>query len=162
MKVRLMHVTQAETHDLLREVLERVVTFTVSQESDADPNRLYSELSSAYFQPNPTMRMWVGVDDDGKVIAHLIATIDDYFGGKFVTIHQYWKDGGVEKLPSEEKKQFIEILKEFGRPFGCKDVRAHAINEKVAQVFETDYGFTRSERVMLKVPIEEEEVIEEN
>jgi hypothetical protein len=154
-----MHVTQPETHDLLRESLERVVMFTTSQESDADAKRLYSEISSNYFQPNPLMRLWVGTDDDNKVVAHLLATVDDYFGGKFVTIHQCWKDMEIKDFTLDEKKQLVEIVKEFGRPFGCTDVRTFAMNEEVAKILET-YGFERTERVMLKVPIEE--VHEEN
>jgi len=160
MKVRLMHVTQVETHDLLREALERVVAFTMSQESDADPKRLYSELASAYFQPNPMMRLWVGVDDNEKVVAHLIATIDNYYGGAFVTIHQCWKNQDIKDFTLEEKKHLVEIVKEFGRPFGCKDVRTFAIHEEVAKSLES-YGFARDGRVMLKIPIEEE-VTEEN
>jgi len=153
MKVQVMHVTQQETHALLRTALERVMAFVSMNESDADPEILYAELSSAYFQPNPTTMMWVGLNDDGAIVAHMVATIDNYYGGRFVTIHQLWKDPG-EEITKKQRSEMFGSLFEWGASHGCQDVRVYAINETVARVFEEGYGFVRTKRVMLKVPIE--------
>lgn len=154
MKIELMHVSRPETHKLMRPMLGRVMAFTQMYESDADLNTLFATLTAAYFHENPTLCMWVGLDEDGEVVGHLFATIDSYFGGKFVTIHQCWKDESVKDFTLQNKKDLTEVVKEFGRRHGCTDVRTYAINETVAQILET-YGFARDPRVMLKVPIEE-------
>lgn len=154
MKVVLMHVSNPETHAFLRTALERVMTFVSMNDSDADPEILYAELAAAYFQPNPTTMMWVGADEDGAIVAHMVATIDNYYGGRFVTIHQLWKDPG-EEITTEQRAEMFGSLKEWGRGHNCADIRVYAINDTVAEVFEEGYGFTRTERVMLKTPIEE-------
>ena len=154
MKVQLMHVSQQKTHRLLRTALERVMTFSEMYESDSDTEILYAELAAAYFQERPMTMLWVGLDDGGKVVAHLFATIDNYYGGRFVTIHQCWKDPDVKDFTLDEKKELVEAVKTFGRPFGCTDVRTFAINSTIGDILET-YGFERTGREMLKVPIEE-------
>ena len=153
MRVVLLHATDPQTHALLKPALDRVMEFTQANESDADTNILFAELSAAYFHQNPTTMTWVGVDDDGAIVAHMVATIDNYYGGRFVTIHQLWKDPG-EEITQEQRGKMFDSLFKWGRDNGCKDVRVYAMNEIVAGVFEEGYGFTRTERVMLKVPIE--------
>jgi hypothetical protein len=128
--------------------------FTERYESDADTEILYAELAAAYFQTQPTTMLWVGLNDDEQIVAHLFATIDNYYGGRFVTIHQLLKDSG-EEITEEQRAEMFGALKEWGRGHGCTDIRVYAINDAVAGVFEEGYGFTRTERVMLKTPIEE-------
>ena len=131
--------------------------FTQANGSDADPKILFAELAAAYFQPEPTTCLWVGLNDDGEVISHLFATIDNYYGGKrFLMIHQLWKDKEYE-ITAEDKVVMFGSLMDWGKRNGCDEIRVYAMNKVVAKIFEEGYGFSPMDRTMLSLPIEPRE-----
>jgi hypothetical protein len=156
MKIVRLHATNPETHTLLKPALERVMEFTTANDSDADPSVLFAELAASYFHQEPSTCLWVGLDESEKIVAHLFATIDNYYGGRFLTIHQLWKDPDVT-VTEDDRDVMFGNLHRWAKATGCKDIRIYAMNKIVADIFEKGYGFVPTERVMMSMPIEDSE-----
>ena len=154
MRIEFVHCTVPNSHKYLRATLARIVAFCKSLDSDADPERMYTDCAANYFFEDPGLVMLAGIDDNNKVVAHLVASMDNYFDGKFVTILQCWKDSNVKDFDMAGKHGLVERLKTWARANGAKDVRTWARNETIAQILEGyDCGFERSEKVLLSVPV---------
>lgn len=155
MRIEFVHKTHPYTVQYLRQTLNRIVSFCETMDSDADKEMMYAECSMNYFMDDPGLVMFAGVDDNDQVVAHLLASMNEYYGGKFVTILQCWKNSDVKTFDMQGKHGLVEKLKAWGRANGAKDVRTFARNETVAQILEDyDCGFSRSEKVILSVPID--------
>lgn len=154
MRVEFIHKSHPKNVKYLRQTLSRIVKFTEALDSDANQEILFAECAAEFFSDNPALAMFAGIDENDKVVAHLLASVNDYYGGKFVLIDQCWKNSDVE-FNLDGKSGLVDLLKEWGKANGCTDVRTFARNEAVAQILEGyDTGFARSEKVILSTPIE--------
>lgn len=153
MKVVNVHASNPEARGLLRPLVERIIDFCIKYESEADPEIMYEEIVKSYVMPSPPMALFAAVDDDGKIVSHMVATIEVFFGSRSVSILQYWKDDEV-KVPDEMKFQVFEALRDWGEACGATRFRVYARNEVVAKIFETKYGFQRDRKVMMNTPLD--------
>lgn len=136
---------------ILLDLLERIVSFCQSFHSDADPYILAEAAAEAYFSESPGMIMFAAVDDSGKVVAHLLASMEDYYGKKSVNVIQYWKDSGV-KLPDHIYAGFWSFVNTWAEFNGAEDIKMTARNRAVADVL-AKHGFTETGRVLMSRPV---------
>jgi len=138
---------------LIKRLWDRVSEFCRRYESESDREILFEEMMANYFNSNPRMLMFVCLDDEENIVGHLIATIDEYYGSKFITIHQYWKDPGI-KIPDNLKAEVFIALGRWGELCGTDKVRVWARNSTVANLFEK-YGFERDKKIIMNASIKD-------
>lgn len=131
---------------LLFEYLQRIKSFCERYGTDADVIVMMEYITGMYYNKTPSMMLFVIVDEDEKIIAHALVSIEDFFGSKYINILQYERD---EKFPGDEKKKFFDFITEWGLTNGADRIKIQARNEAVAGLFEK-YGFSRSERVLME------------
>ena len=135
MRVEVVHGTRPESLKYLRPYLKRVLTFSQDiLESDADPDLLYIDLVANFLSENPQKLMMIVVDDQDKIVAHLLAAIEYYYGYTYLTIMHFWKNHNVS-LAEIYKGDAWEFVLRWGQANGAKKVRAFARNKYVARLF---------------------------
>jgi hypothetical protein len=152
MQLHLVHYSQ-NCPQLLRQLCERIELFCANYESDADRDILFEQVTKNYFDASPRM-LFLVAEEDGKVVAHLVAQIEEYYGARYVSIIQYWRDKGI-RIPDEMKADAFRQLIHWGKMMATDKVRIWARNEEVAQVFEKTYGFVRDKRIIMNASLSE-------
>lgn len=152
MKIIIVHASTPGARSYFRCALDRIVDFCRKYESEADPELMYSEVCRNFFLENPSMVVFVGLNERGAIVAHLLAAIEEYFGNRRVTVLQYWKDHG-ESIGLDQKAEVLEAVAQWGQRCGATEMKIYARNEQVAQIFEK-YGFKRDKKVIMNAPLE--------
>ena len=148
MRIAFVHKTVPGSHKLLWEAIKCVRSFAEKFGTWTDIDNLSSQIAIAYGSDTPPIMLLVALDDDERVRSHLIAVLDDFFGSRTMCILQWEKDKDFD-LPAELKLEAIEYLRLWATHNGVDKIRIFARNDRVAQLFESRYGFTRDERVQM-------------
>lgn len=152
MQLVFVHSTNASSRVYLKQVTDRVVDFCNKFDSDADPNVLFEAVTRSFYDPSPSLLLLAAVNDAGCVVAHLIGSMEEYFGSRYVNVLQFWKDSGVT-LPAELKEKAAGALVAWGHANGTDTLRVWARNRWVAEHLKKDYSLVEEERVILSAPL---------
>jgi hypothetical protein len=133
----------------LIQVMERVRNFCIQFESDANPDIFCEAVAEAYFRENPGLYSFAVVDDAGKVVAHAIVTVENYYGTITINIPQFWKDKGVQ-IPGELYDRFFELVIGLAKANKATKIRMSARNSAVARVLGR-LGFKDTGRVVMQM-----------
>ncbi len=118
--------------------VDRALRFIERYDSDTDQEWLSNLLWTAFRIRNETVKMLVGLDEKGEIIAHLIAYVENRGRlGNVIFVLQAEKDVSPLYLSEEA----LQILKAWAKKLKVETIVALCVNRKVAKAFER-YGFT--------------------
>ena len=153
----LTHQIVRETGDLLWRTLDRVNDFCREQGAEDTGRGLSKEIMAAQMMEYPTTLLWVGTDDDLKLLGHAITTIRERDTRRWVEVTQLERLG---KIPEEQIVEAFAEIEKWGASFGCDQVRLATLctinGGKVVssrgRLFEMKYGF-KPWRLLMKKEI---------
>ena len=155
MRILLVHVSVPESHEYLKAAVERCMAFNEAYEGRADTNRLYLELTAAFYHKNPAHLLYIGVDESDKIVASGFASMMEYMGAPVVNCDQLWRNTGTAVFGPGQIEKTLESIAKWGRANGAKHMRTYAINPKIAEIAEA-YGWKRTPQILLEMDITEE------
>lgn len=165
MRITIIHGSIEATHKWFKPLLDRVAEFsqTFGDGEEDISSGLVLAVSQSFMSKSPSMLAWIGIDENEKIVAHLLATVDAYFGHKYVMVHQLWVDKGVE-FTDQDRATFYRALARWGADNGCREVHCMANNAAVAKIFKARDGFEETGRVSMKRIIQASDLppVEEN
>ena len=125
-------------HFLLGQVLKRVKEFSRQYDTDADGGELARAVEKDFAADRQTFLICVFVKD-GRVVGHLLAKEDLYYGRKFVYVHQHNLDrhAGISK---EQELSALKHVEGWAKALGASGLRAAAPSEAHVRRLR-DYGF---------------------
>jgi len=148
------------------EVLRRVADFCRQYNSDAHIDTMVATIAAKLYEDPRTVGtlVMVGVQD-GKVVGHLVAEIQTYYGGVYSMITQLAVDRDSKVLP-EVMTAGLEVVDAWTRAKGGTKQRIWARTPAVARLFRK-HNFVDQERVLMErelppLPVEEQSDNEEN
>ena len=143
--IKMVHSGIPSSQKYFRPVLDRIVKFCEQFETEADVDELFEHIIRNHISPEPTALIFVDVDENDEIKAHMLANIESYFNSRNVTITQYWKDKG-HSIPKRDIEMVLDNLRSWGKNNGATKLRIFARNEAVSRVL-SRYGFRRPNRV---------------
>jgi hypothetical protein len=149
MKLVLIHGSKPETHKFFKPAIDRVCEFAEKYGDEGVPPRLAMTVSGAFLAEQPTALVWIGINEEEEIVAHLMATIDTYFGHNYVMVHQLWVDSGVE-FDDKTRAELFDAVATWGRQNGTDEVHCMALNKAVARIFRSKDGFEETGKVSMK------------
>jgi hypothetical protein len=135
---------------VIRKAWDRINEFCQKYESEADLDILFEDVMQNYFSSSPRMLIFVLLDNE-EIVAHMLVTLDEYYGSRFITIQQYWKDPGV-KIPMEIRIAVFQKMGQWGKDNGVSQLRIWAKDSDTADHFEK-YGFTRDQKIIMNTSL---------
>lgn len=152
MKLIWMNHANVESRKFLRPFLEKSLDFEqIRIETDTDPDVLYHHLIGNYYADKPTMLLLIGVDDEGKIVSHLIGQVEEFYGARYFTVLWYAKDHGYE-LSDDERWEIWDFIKDWAIKWNIDKVRAIAQNETNAEIF-LKYGLKKTPKVYMEMSV---------
>lgn len=144
--IETVHSSNRNVHLYGSAALRRAVAFIKKYNLDPDPEVFWHCLASQMAQPQPTMLTVIGIED-GRVVGHLIAEVQDNYGCIIVNIIQWEMDNGIHHMQKGKAlREGWNIVNGWAALNGAKKIRCWAMNETVAQMFEKlgfdDTGYT--------------------
>jgi hypothetical protein len=145
-KIETVHASYRNCHIYGAAALRRAVAFLGKHNLDPDPEVFWHYLANQMFQANPLALVVVAVED-GRVVGHLIAEVQDNYGFIIATVLQWEMDKGIHHMQKGKAiKEGWSILNGWAKMNNAKKIRGWAVNKDVAQMFEKlafeDSGFT--------------------
>ena len=155
-KIEWVHASQGNLARLLPDALKRIGQFVDKYDLDANPDLLIMHIAHQAALPRPENVILVSIAD-GKVVGHLVAAVDNYFGSSFVVITQLEVDKGIN-IGRATFDKGLEYIDDWARNLGISKQRIWARNEAVSRIF-TRYGYRSTGKVLMErdVPAKEEE-----
>ena len=132
-------------HLLLGQCLKRIRKFAEEFDSDADPMVLARAVEHDSLQDQPAFCLIIAVQGI-KVVGHLLATADWYFGKRYVFVHQL-DLRGVGFTP-EEARAHYDILKTWAKSMGASGIRAGAGTDAHVRLYKSWFGFAPFRTIM--------------
>jgi len=155
MRLTLVHASIPSSHKYLRKALERVVAMNEAYDGEADKELLFLELSAAFHHKKPGHLLYVGIDDEDKIVAHGYAAIEFYYGTPVVTCHQLWRNSSAVQFEPGQLEQALDSIANWGATHGATKMRTYASNAKVAAIAEK-YGWRKTDRILMERDIPKE------
>ena len=131
---------------LLPAALDRVRKFRATYERFGDVERLCRVIEAHFLTDDPNLLLIVGYDGE-KLVGHLLLTLDEWMGDKFVMIHQYEWDTA---LPRAEVREHLARIEEWARRKGAGQVRVIAEGPVRERAYRAFYGFEGGKTLMTK------------
>lgn len=136
-------------------VADRLATFCEDLQTDDSAQRMSREFFDGLMQQNPTALVWVGLDPAGEIVLHMLASIREGDGKRWIEVTQYKKDGD---FPEDLIREQWEVMERWGKTWGCTEVRLATlcggskgrITSPRGRLFESGYGFRPYRLVMMK------------
>jgi len=133
-----IHRTDSYSKYIFPAFVDRGLEFIKKYESDTDPLWLQQLLYNAFQHDLESVKLLCAVDSKNNIVAHLIAHVD-----------QYGTRGGVGFICQAEKdltqpeimEEGFKILIAWKNKLKLNGLMHFALNEKVARVFQLNYGF---------------------
>lgn len=135
---------------LMPEALSRVRTFCRKYDSDADADLLCAHIKRNFdstSMPEPNLLLLVGVQG-GRMVGHLLASLDEWCGSRHLSILQYEADQGVAP-PVGLMRAVLDQLGEWARQRGATAIQLLARNPALVRAFQRHYGF-RVEKTLMR------------
>lgn len=141
-----LHRSHAWAWACLPQALERVRKFRANYEHFGDVEKLCRVIEAHFLTDDPGVMLVVGVED-GVVVGHLLLSVDEWCGYKYVTIQQYEWD---KALPREEVKQHLALVEKWARLKGAGEIRVVAEGPVRERAYRAFYGFKGGQTLMSK------------
>jgi hypothetical protein len=140
---------------LVWDLLARVSSFCEDMDTQDSGRDVAKEITDSLMMQYPSTVAWVALDESDRIILHMVASIREHSGSRWVEITQYQKDGDV---PEEMLQEGFRRVEEWGKAFGCTQIRLATLCEGSrgrftsprARLFEGGYGFRPFRLVMAK------------
>lgn len=136
MRAEIVHISQGNVSKYGGQVLDRVVAFATRTGSDAQPETLWANIAIAMVSPNPAYLVMAAVDDEDAVCGFMVSSLILFHGTYGVFIESAEIDNDARDGREEMMRAAFTILSDWGRSRGASFIRAWAMNEKLAKVFE--------------------------
>lgn len=146
MMVAPLHRAEAWAWAYMPQALARVRAFRANYEHYGDVERLVRVIEAHFLTDDPDVLLIVGVED-GKVMGHMLLTLDEWLGSKFVTIQQYEVDVA---LPREELRAHLALVETWARHKGAGEIRIIAEGPVRERAYRAFYGFEGGKTLMSK------------
>ena len=128
--------------------VDRAVGFIVRYQTETDAAWLTTILFSNFQAASPEVLMLAALDQEGTIVAHLIAKTEMYAGQTVGYVMQVDKDEGIQGLDIMETGW--EIVKEWCAENKLKRLFNWGLNEKVMRIWRSQYGFTVHRYLMVR------------
>jgi hypothetical protein len=128
-------------HVLLGMTLRRIRDFCVKYDSDANGARLSRDVEQDFASDEPKRFFMVLACHPGpKVVGHLLATRDYYYGQTYCYVHQMEIDKNAGVTMPQEQRVFA-LVKEWAKEIKALGLRAAAQTPAHVRRLKTLYGF---------------------
>ena len=152
-KIETVHASNKNCHLYGSAALRRAVAFIKKYRLDPDPEVFWHTLANQMVQAQPTMLTIIGVED-GRVVGHLIAELQNNYGYLIVNIIQWEVDEGIHHMQKGKAlREGWEIVNGWAAMNEADKIRCWAMNKEVAQMFQK-LGFEDAGFTIMDVPVE--------
>lgn len=129
-------------------VLGRLALFCSTYDADTLPEESVEAVRAMFTTGDHRMRLWAGVADDGKVVAHLYATLEPFGAetSRYVLIRQAEIDRGVDGGDAS-RRAFSDVV-EWARASGVK--RMLALTHRNVEPMYRRWGFEPYKMMLVK------------
>lgn len=133
-----IHRTDQYSRYIFPAFVDRALEFIKKYQSETDPVWLQQLLYNAFQHDLESVKLLCAVDSKNNIVAHVIAYVDQYgTRGSVAFICQVEKDLTNPEIMDEGFK----ILVAWKEKHKLNGMMHFALNEKVARVFQMEYGF---------------------
>jgi len=129
-KVFLLHKDDPLSWTILPQVCDRIRLFCEHHSTDTDPEVLCEMLSPHFTAPHPLIDAVVAAWEM-KLVGYLLASLDDWYGTKAVTVLQYQHDGGFAGITRDILTKGFAILEDWGRERDADYIQALVQDRKI-------------------------------
>ena len=136
---------------LIPAVFKRIRKFIKEYHTDGDPKILTELIEKHFIAEKPLMLMVAGVED-GEVVGHILAAIDEFTGKRWLTILQLDIDKKYRKQLFKERKVVWEKLLDWGRLNFATEVQILTPTDSRTRLFEKYFGL-KQHRILMRGPI---------
>lgn len=149
MRPEIVHVGAGNAHLYGGRVIERVVSFNRRYNLPSNPEFVFAELAQQMTVENPHTLVQVMLDKNDIIMGHGITSVQELYGFRSAMVYQLEVDREVREGREEAFAEGLKQILTFAKNAGCKAMRAWAMNEALAKVFEK-YGMKRKEFVLIE------------
>lgn len=148
-----LHREDAESWGYVPLLCARFRDFCVTYASEADPEQLIRLYQQQFLQDTPQLIAIVALQE-GRIVAHLLVSLDWWMGARLATILQYVQDKeDMDLIPHEQLHHTFAWLRQWARANGAGHLQCLVRHPALARLFR-QYGFV-SKAVLMRQPLEE-------
>jgi hypothetical protein len=153
MTIFLMHPADARAWPAMPQLVNRMCQFSVDEHGTLEPDLIRDYLAqfiTELVHPEQVdARVWVKVEDDGRVTGHIKVTMGNQHGLPFGSVAQFASDPGFP-WPREEGKQLWQEIQDWVRSKGGRQVRVRARTPVHARAYRMLYGLEPTTEILMK------------
>jgi hypothetical protein len=146
--IKLLHSSLRDSWPLFPVFMDRIKAFSEAYESDMDYPLFAEYLHMSFIAQKPTALMIAEMEDD-KVVGHMVAIAERWFGTPCVTVVQIQSDKAVSEQVWTEAQSALQF---FAVAHDAKFIQIAARNPALARLFGRR-GFKEG-RILMKRPVE--------
>ena len=153
METFLMHPSDARAWQAMPQLVKRMCEFSVDEHGELEPELVRSYMAqfiTEIVHPEQVdSRVWVKVEDDGRVTGHVMTVVCNRNGHLFGSVSQYSSDKSCP-WPREAAQEVWEEMQSWVRSKGGRQMRIRARTPVHARAYRMLYGLTETPEILMK------------
>ena len=134
-------------------VCQRLRDFCTTYASEADPEQVIRLYQQQFLQDTPQLLVIVALQE-GRIVAHLLVSLDWWMGARLATVLQYAQDtDDMDLIPREQLHTTFTWLRQWAKAQGAGHLQCLVRHPALVRAFR-QYGFAPA-AMLLRQSVEE-------